>query len=77
MPIAGRGKPTIGWHSGKLTSAGLTGASHFGAGLDSRHCPCGRSGLRDHKHNGHGSERDAADCEHPDGAEPQRYVTAG
>ena len=35
------------------------------------------SGLRDHEHDGHDGKRDAADGEHPDGAEPQRYVATG
>ena len=44
--------------------------------FESSRARCGRSGLRDHKHNGHDSERDAADREHPYGTEPQRYVAA-
>ena len=35
------------------------------------------SGLRDHEHDGHDGKCDAADCEYPDGPEPQRYVATG
>ena len=35
------------------------------------------SDLRDHEHDGHDGERDPADGEQPDGAEPQRCVPAG
>jgi Putative lumazine-binding len=35
------------------------------------------SGLRDHEHDGHDGNRDAADGEQRDGAEPQRYVATG
>jgi hypothetical protein len=37
----------------------------------------GPSDLRDHEHDGHNGERDAADREQHDRAEPQRCVAAG
>jgi len=54
-----------------------TAPSSRQAGSTRTALPSGRSGLRDHKHNGHDGDRDAADGEQPDGAEPQRYVAAG